>query len=186
MPSDLPTARLDLACAAAARLPGPDARHEAEQLLLHVLGRDRAWLFAHGDDPLPASGAATLDAWLARRVAGKSLRHLLGRRGFWTLDLQVSPATLIPRPETERLVELALERLPDDRPLRVADLGTGSGADNGTSRPKNGRAGQVKWQPTSAGMCCRSRRRTRYRTASPTSRSARAAGWHRWPANAST
>ncbi len=129
MPSDLPTARLDLALrAAAARLPGPDARHEAEQLLLHVLGRDRAWLFAHGDDPLPASGAATLDAWLARRASGEPLAYLLGRRGFWTLDLQVSPATLIPRPETERLVELALERLPDDRPLRVADLGTGSGA----------------------------------------------------------
>ena len=129
MPSDLPTARLDLALrAAAARLPGPDARHEAEQLLLHVLGRDRAWLFAHGDDPLPASGAANLDALLARRAAGEPLAYLLGRRGFWTLDLQVSPATLIPRPETERLVELALERLPDDRPLRVADLGTGSGA----------------------------------------------------------
>ena len=129
MPSDLPTARLDLALrAAAARLPGPDARHEAEQLLLHVLGRDRAWLFAHGDDPLPASGAATLDAWLARRASGEPLAYLLGRRGFWTLDLQVSPATLIPRPETERLVELALERLPDDRPLRIADLGTGSGA----------------------------------------------------------
>ncbi|WP_313927545.1 peptide chain release factor N(5)-glutamine methyltransferase [Pseudoxanthomonas sp.] len=129
MPADLPTARLDLVLrAAAARLPGPDARHEAEQLLLHVLGRDRAWLFAHGDDPLPASGAATLDAWLARRASGEPLAYLLGRRGFWTLDLQVSPATLIPRPETERLVELALERLPDDRPLRVADLGTGSGA----------------------------------------------------------
>lgn len=129
MPADLPTARLDLALrAAAARLPGPDARHEAEQLLLHVLGRDRAWLFAHGDDPLPASGAATLDAWLARRASGEPLAYLLGRRGFWTLDLQVSPATLIPRPETERLVELALERLPDDRPLRIADLGTGSGA----------------------------------------------------------
>lgn len=129
MPADLPTVRLDLALrAAAARLPGPDARHEAEQLLLHVLGRDRAWLFAHGDDPLPASGAATLDAWLARRASGEPLAYLLGRRGFWTLDLQVSPATLIPRPETERLVELALERLPDDRPLRVADLGTGSGA----------------------------------------------------------
>ncbi len=129
MPADLPTARLDLALrAAAARLPGPDARHEAEQLLLHVLGRDRAWLFAHGDDPLPEPEAAAFDALLTRRAAGEPLAYLLGRRGFWTLDLQVSPATLIPRPETERLVELALERLPDDRPLRIADLGTGSGA----------------------------------------------------------
>jgi len=97
-------------------------------LLLHVLGRDRAWLFAHGGDPLPASDAAAFDALLTRRAVGEPLAYLLGRRGFWTLDLQVSPATLIPRPETERLVELSLERLPDDRPLRIADLGTGSGA----------------------------------------------------------
>lgn len=129
MPADLPTARLDLALrAASARLPGPDARHEAEHLLLHVLGRDRAWLFAHGDDPLSAPEAAAFEALLARREAGEPLAYLLGRRGFWTLDLQVSPATLIPRPETERLVELALERLPADRPVRVADLGTGTGA----------------------------------------------------------
>ena len=129
MPADLPTVRLDLALRAAAeRLSGPDARHEAEHLLLHVLERDRAWLFAHGDDPLPAAEAAAFDVLLTRRAAGEPLAYLLGRRGFWTLDLQVSPATLIPRPETERLVELALERLPDDRPLRIADLGTGSGA----------------------------------------------------------
>lgn len=129
MSADLPTARLDLALrAAATRLPGPDARHEAEHLLLQVLGRDRAWLFAHGDDSLTEPQAAAFEALLNRRAAGEPLAYLLGRRGFWTLDLQVSPATLIPRPETERLVELALERLPDDRTLRVADLGTGSGA----------------------------------------------------------
>ena len=129
MPADLITARLDLALRVAmSRLSGPDARHEAEHLLLHVLGRDRAWLFAHGDDPLPEREAAAFDALLARRIAGEPLAYLLGRRGFWTLDLQVSPATLIPRPETERLVELALERLPGERPLRIADLGTGSGA----------------------------------------------------------
>ena len=129
MPADLITARLDLALrVGASRLSGPDARHEAEHLLLHVLGRDRAWLFAHGDDPLPEREAAAFDALLGRRIAGEPLAYLLGRRGFWTLDLQVSPATLIPRPETERLVELALERLPEARALRVADLGTGSGA----------------------------------------------------------
>ena len=129
MPADLPTDRLDLALrAAASRLPGPDARYEAEHLLLHVLRRERAWLFAHGDDPLPAPQAAAFQALLQRRAAGEPLAYLVGRRGFWTLDLQVSSATLIPRPETERLVELALARLPDDRPLRIADLGTGSGA----------------------------------------------------------
>lgn len=129
MPADLPTDRLDLTLrAAASDLPGPDARHEAEHLLLHVLHRERAWLFAHGDDPLPAPEAAAFQALLQRRAAGEPLAYLLGRRGFWTLDLQVSSATLIPRPETECLVELALARLPDDHPLRIADLGTGSGA----------------------------------------------------------
>jgi len=129
MTDTLPTHRLDLALrAAAVRLPGPDARHEAEQLLLHALGRDCAWLFAHGDEPLAAADAALFDALLARRAGGEPLAYIVGRRGFWTLDLQVSPATLIPRPETERLVELALARLPADRPLRIADLGTGTGA----------------------------------------------------------
>jgi release factor glutamine methyltransferase len=129
MPAEPPLSRLDQALrVAAGRLPGPDARHEAEHLLLHVLGRDRAWLFAHGDDALPAESAAAFEDLLARRMVGEPLAYLLGQRGFWTLDLQVSPATLIPRPETERLVELALARLPPDHALRVADLGTGSGA----------------------------------------------------------
>ncbi len=129
MTAGLPTSRLDLVLrAAAARLAGPDARYEAEHLLLQVLGRDRAWLFAHGNEPLPGRQAAALDALLARRAAGEPLAYLLGRRGFWTLDLRVSPATLIPRPETERLVELALARLPEAQPLHIADLGTGSGA----------------------------------------------------------
>ena len=129
MTAHLPTARIDSTLrAAATRLPGPEARHEAEHLLLHVLGRDRAWLFAHGDAGLTDAEAAALEALLERRVAGEPVAYLTGRRGFWTLDLQVSPATLIPRPETERLVELALERLPADGPVRIADLGTGSGA----------------------------------------------------------
>lgn len=124
-----PPVRIDSALrAAATRLPGPEARHEAEHLLLHVLGRDRAWLFAHGDASLTDAETAAFDALLTRRIAGEPVAYLTGHRGFWTLDLQVSPATLIPRPETERLVELALERLSADRPWRVADLGTGTGA----------------------------------------------------------
>ncbi|MDZ5842515.1 peptide chain release factor N(5)-glutamine methyltransferase [Stenotrophomonas maltophilia] len=113
---------------ASARLGGIDARHEAELLLLHVLERPRSWLFAHATDPLPATAQAAFEALLARRAAGEPVAYLTGRRGFWTLDLRVDAATLIPRPETELLVELALERLPPDRPLFVADLGTGSGA----------------------------------------------------------
>lgn len=127
--SDHASLRLDHALrAAATRLAGPDARHEAEQLLLHVIGRDRAWLFAHGDAPLVDADASAFEALLSRRIAGEPVAYLTGHRGFWTLDLQVSPATLIPRPETERLVELALERLPADAPMRIADLGTGTGA----------------------------------------------------------
>lgn len=113
---------------ASARLGGVDARHEAELLLLHVLERPRSWLFAHATDPLVANDQAAFEALLARRVAGEPVAYLTGRRGFWTLDLEVDPATLIPRPETELLVELALERLPPDQALQLADLGTGSGA----------------------------------------------------------
>lgn len=113
---------------ASARLGGVDARHEAELLLLHVLERPRSWLFAHATDPLAANDQAAFEALLARRVAGEPVAYLTGRRGFWTLDLEVDPATLIPRPETELLVELALERLPPDQALQLADLGTGSGA----------------------------------------------------------
>lgn len=117
-----------LLAAAARALPGVEGRHEAELLLLHVLGRERGWLFAHATDMLEPATAEAFATLLQRRIAGEPVAYLLGRRGFWTLDLTVSPATLIPRPETERLVELALERLPEGVPLRVADLGTGSGA----------------------------------------------------------
>jgi len=113
---------------AAARLPGDDARHEAEQLLIHVLGVERAWLFAHATDTVDEDSRQRFELLLARRAEGHPLAYLLGRRGFWTLDLQVNTATLIPRPETELLVEQALARLPADDMVRVADMGTGSGA----------------------------------------------------------
>lgn len=112
----------------AAQLAGPEARFEAELLLLQALGRERAWLFAHGADPAQAPVQAAFAALLERRIAGEPVAYITGKRGFWTLDLQVTPATLIPRADTERLVELALERLPPGRALQVADLGTGSGA----------------------------------------------------------
>lgn len=101
---------------------------EAELLLAAALQRPRSWLFAHDDHAPDADALARFQAWLARREAGEPVAYLLGRRGFWRFDLQVGPATLIPRPETERLVELALERLPPRGELRLADLGTGSGA----------------------------------------------------------
>ena len=101
---------------------------EAELLLAHALGRPRSWLYAHGEDEVDAEVAGRYAALLTRRVAGEPVAYLTGSRGFWSLELQVSPATLIPRPETELLVELALARLPADRPSRIVDLGTGSGA----------------------------------------------------------
>lgn len=101
---------------------------DAEYLLAHALQKPRSWLFAHADDELPADVAERYESLLHRRAAGEPVAYLTGRRGFWHFELQVTPATLIPRPETELLVELALARLALDRPLRVADLGTGSGA----------------------------------------------------------
>lgn len=103
-------------------------RIDAEWLLAHALAKPRSWLFAHAGDPVPAALAERFDVLLARRQAGEPVAYLTGTQGFWTLELEVSPATLIPRPETELLVELVLARLPADAGARVADLGTGSGA----------------------------------------------------------
>ena len=101
---------------------------EADLLLAHVLGRSRAWLLAHGHDDIAAEDAARFVALLERRVYVDPMAYISGIRGSWTLDLAVTPATLIPRPETELLVELALERIPVDVESHIADLGTGSGA----------------------------------------------------------
>ncbi len=119
----------DALAAATARLGGgEDARTDAEWLLAHALGVGLGWLFAHATDALESEAAVRFDALVAARAAGTPVAHLRGRQGFWSLELEVAPATLIPRGDTERLVELALERLPADAPARVLDLGTGSGA----------------------------------------------------------
>jgi release factor glutamine methyltransferase len=103
-------------------------RIDAQWLLCHALGRDATWLVAHGRDRAQPHVQAAFEAMVVRREAGEPVAYLTGRRGFWSLDLEVDGAVLIPRPETELLVELALQRLPADAPLHVADLGTGSGA----------------------------------------------------------
>lgn len=103
-------------------------RVDAEALLLHVLGQPRGWLFTHGGDALTPEQSSRFDELTARRQAGEPVAYLTGRRGFWTLDLEVTPDTLIPRSETELLVELALARIPHGAASRIADLGTGSGA----------------------------------------------------------
>lgn len=112
------------AIADAARVLGD--RLDAELLLVHVLGKPRSWLIAHADDALSATHAGAFAALVQRRAAGEPVAYITGHRGFWTLELEVTPATLIPRPETELLVELALARM--DVQSHVVDLGTGSGA----------------------------------------------------------
>lgn len=104
------------------------ARLDAEALLGFVLDRDRAWLHTWPDLPLPGEAMAQFEALIARRTAGEPLAYLTGRREFWSMELEVTPATLIPRPETELLVELALQHIPAGGARRIADLGTGSGA----------------------------------------------------------
>ena len=101
---------------------------EAKILLGHVLRRDRAWLSAHGDEQLSARDAKAFDALARRRRDGEPIAYLTGRREFYGLDLEITPDVLIPRPETELLVELALLRIDDNRHAEVLDLGSGSGA----------------------------------------------------------
>ncbi len=120
----MPDVRETLA-AASARL---GERLDAELLLLHLLGKPRSWLLAHDRDTLPDSVRHAYAALVERRLGGEPVAYLIGTAGFWSLELEVSPATLIPRPETELLVELALCHLPDGGGAMVADLGTGSGA----------------------------------------------------------
>ena len=104
------------------------ARLDAQLLLGHLLGRTREWLLAHDDQPLDPAQAAALRALLARRAAGEPLAYLIGEREFRGLALQVTPAVLVPRPETEGLVEWALECLQSAPAPSAIDLGTGSGA----------------------------------------------------------
>ena len=119
--TDAPTVRRALASSGLVPL-------DAQVLLAHVIGRDRAWLAAHADAPVPPTDADAFFALARRRRAGEPVAYLTGVREFWGLRLAVSPAVLIPRPETETLVEQALSRLPVDRDVTVLDLGTGSGA----------------------------------------------------------
>ncbi len=115
---------------ATARLRGSSSspRLDAELLLALTLGCDRARLLAWPDTPVEPSLAERFAVLVARRASGEPLAYLTGTRDFWTLRLTVDPRVLVPRPETELLVELALRLLPDGTALRVLDLGTGSGA----------------------------------------------------------
>jgi len=113
--------------AAGAQLGGDEAGREVELLLGHALGRNRAWLYAHADDALAVESAIRFHDLLTRRARGEPLAYILGRREFWSLDLTVTPDVLIPRHETELLVELALQKIPQREKVEIADLGTGAG-----------------------------------------------------------
>jgi release factor glutamine methyltransferase len=111
----------------------------AELLLLHVLGRDRTWIYAHPEQEISDIDAARFFALIARRANGEPTQHLTGKQEFWGLEFEVTPDVLIPRPETEHLIEVALDRLAlrelragrkqtlTGEGLQIADIGTGSG-----------------------------------------------------------
>lgn len=106
---------------------GESPRADADVLLCHLLDCRRGYLMTWPERELDAAQQATLRQWLDRRLAGEPIAHLVGEREFWSLPLKVSPATLIPRPDTEVLVEQALTKIPQG-PCAVLDLGTGTGA----------------------------------------------------------
>lgn len=113
---------------ASRQLHSDSARLDAEILLACVLGKPRSHLHAWPERELPPETRARFAALLARRASGEPVAHLTGVREFWSLPLAVTADTLIPRPETETLVMLALEKIPIGSTARIADLGTGSGA----------------------------------------------------------
>ena len=114
----------------------PSAALAAELLLIHALGRDRAWLYGHPEEELDAATREQYFSQIARRASGIPTQHLTGHQEFWGLDFEVTPDVLIPRPETEHVIEVALERLGigsdassprRKEEFRIADVGTGSG-----------------------------------------------------------
>ena len=101
---------------------------DAELLLAHVLHKSRAWLYTWPEQKLDAKQLEPFNQLVQRRANGEPVAHLIGQQAFWSLSLLVTADTLIPRPETELLVEKALERISPDSNRQIADLGTGSGA----------------------------------------------------------
>ena len=126
--TDDPTSIRQLLEQATRSLNSDSARLDAEILLSHVLDQARSYLHAWPEKNLPTATQAQFNQLIIRRASGEPVAHLVGRREFWSLPLIVTTDTLIPRPETETLVALALEVIPTDVCLLVADLGTGSGA----------------------------------------------------------
>ena len=104
-----------------------DPRLEAGSLLAHVLRHDRTYLITHGNDPVPSEQLARFRVLIARRAAREPLQYIIGYQEFFKLSFEVTPDVLIPRPETELIVEAALELADRERSLSILDVGTGSG-----------------------------------------------------------
>jgi release factor glutamine methyltransferase len=104
-----------------------DWRRDASSLLAHVLNRDRSFVIAHAGDALSEEQFEAFQSLIERRAAGEPLQYITGHQEFFKLDFAVTSDVLIPRPETELIVEMGLELLRDDREPRIADIGTGSG-----------------------------------------------------------
>jgi release factor glutamine methyltransferase len=104
------------------------AIRDAELLLLHILQIPRVTLIAHPDEELSANQRAAYEDSIARRLHHEPIQYITGQQEFYGLAMKVTPAVLIPRPETEHLVEAVLKLLPANEPLKIADIGTGSGA----------------------------------------------------------
>jgi release factor glutamine methyltransferase len=108
----------------------PSRTLSAELLLLHTIGRDRTWLYTHSEDAMLPSDVEEYFALIARRTSGEPTQYIIGKQEFWGLEFEVTPAVLIPRPETEHIIEVALERIArakKNEKLQIADVGTGSG-----------------------------------------------------------
>jgi len=105
-----------------------DARYESQLLLQQVLKVNRAWLIAHENDDLATDIQHNFNALMQRRIGGEPIAYILGKREFYGLNLAVTPATLIPRPDTELLVDIALKKIPANQAAQILDLGTGTGA----------------------------------------------------------
>jgi release factor glutamine methyltransferase len=104
------------------------AQLDAEILLAHILGLTRTQLLIRLDESISATQEKNFQELLQRRNSGEPIAYIIGHREFWSLNLIVTPATLIPRPETEQLVEIALQKFSADERIRIVDLGTGTGA----------------------------------------------------------
>lgn len=113
---------------AASSFGGESPRVDAELLLARAMNQPRSWFYSHADDRVDERQALRFLALVEQRRRGEPVAQILGSREFWSLELTVTPDTLIPRPETELLVELALRHLPAGSSRRVLDLGTGTGA----------------------------------------------------------